>query len=288
MIVRVRLSVNKSSWDRLRNFARKPDEQGHELSLPAAGTVAEVKGGIVEFDQIPTEEARIRPETRIVFHTRPLGLAAHRFRFLRMVLRECWNTGKLKRLLVTSPLPDDGKSTIALNLATALAEGGARKVLLIEADLYRPHLGHELGLTARSGLAECLDNGDDPLSFIRRVHPLGWYLLPAGQIQTHQAELLHTPAFSRAMRILSPRFDWIVIDSPPLLPVSDAVTLGRQTDGSLLVVKAGTTPAEAVEQAIALLGQKHVLSIVLNGAEGLDRYYSNYDYYKEHGRRPAG
>jgi capsular exopolysaccharide synthesis family protein len=281
VIVRVKLPVNKSLWDRLLGRVQPPDEQRQEVFMPRAWAVADTKSDVTELEQIPAEEALIRPESRIAFHTNPRSLAAHRFRFLRTVLRECWNTGKLKKLLVTSALPEDGKSTVALNVATALAEGGDRKVLLIEADLYRPHLCRDLGLTARSGLGECLQNGANPLSFIRRVHPLGWYLLPAGDMAGESAEHFHSPAFSRVMQALSPRFDWIVIDSPPLLPVSDAVMLARQTDGSLLVVRADSTPAEAVEQAVALIGSKHVLSIVLNGAEEIDHYYSKYEGYGE-------
>ena len=92
------------------------------------------------FKDIEVEQVEVLPESRIVFHNEPRSPGADRFRYLRMRLRELWDAGKLRSLLITSPLPQDGKSTIALNLATALAEHGKRTVLLIEADLHHPTL----------------------------------------------------------------------------------------------------------------------------------------------------
>jgi capsular exopolysaccharide synthesis family protein len=229
-----------------------------------------------EFSQIPREEVHVQPEQRIVFHTDPSSPGADRFRFLRMRLRELWNTKKLRTLLITSPLPEDGKSTIALNLATALAEGGKRSVLLIEADLHRSPLTAQLGLRVGPGLGECLEGGLNPLSAVRRLEPLGWYLLTAGQPHGNPTELLQGDALSVVVQKLSLHFDWILIDSPPLIPLTDALSLGRQANGSLLVARAGRTPSEALEKAITLLGRQHVIGVVLNGVEELDQLYSGY------------
>jgi Mrp family chromosome partitioning ATPase len=111
------------------------------------------------------------------------------------------------------------------------------------------------------------------------VEPLGWYLLPAGEARGNPTDLLQTPALARVMEMLVPRFDWILIDSPPVIPLTDALLLRQQASGSLLVVRAGRTPEEAVEDAISLLGKQHLLGVVLNGIEGLDRQYSKYGYY---------
>jgi capsular exopolysaccharide synthesis family protein len=241
--------------------------------------------------QIPVEEVDIHPVSRVVFHTEPRGPGADRFRFLRMRLQQLWNTGKLRRLLVTSPLPQDGKSTIALNLATALAERGRRTVLLLEADLHHSTLTQQLGLKTRPGLAECLEGGLDAVSTLRRLEPLGWYFLPAGQARGNPTELLQSEALSGVVQTLAPHFDWILMDSPPVSPLTDALSLTKQADATLLVVRAGRTPREAVEGAIALLGREHVLGIVLNGVEGLDRlyskYYGHYGYYRTNGLTDA-
>jgi capsular exopolysaccharide synthesis family protein len=230
----------------------------------------------IELARILAEEVQVLPESRIVAHSDPRSAGADRFRFLRMCLRELWNTGKLKTLQITSPLPQEGKSTIALNLATMLAEGGKRTVLLIEADLHRPSLSKQLGIEKRAGLADCLEGRMGPEEGLRRLEPLGWYFLSAGELHAHPTELLQTEAFARVLHRLSPYFDWILIDSPPVIPLTDALSLARQANATLLVAREGRTPREAIERAIAVLGRQRVLGIVLNAVESLDRMYSGY------------
>ncbi|MBZ5676608.1 MAG: CpsD/CapB family tyrosine-protein kinase [Acidobacteriia bacterium] len=202
-----------------------------------------------------------------------------------MRLRELKDLTKLQSLLITSPMPGDGKSTIALNLATALAERGKRSVLLIEADLYHPSLAEGLGLEERGGLAECLENQHDPMSLLRCLEPLGCYLLPAGKPVSNPTELLESESFSSVMRSLSPHFDWILIDTPPVIPLTDAVSLSRRVDGSLLVVRADRTPRDAIDQAVSLLGPKHVLGIVLNASDRLNKVYSKYYGYGHYDKK---
>ena len=182
-----------------------------------------------------------------------------------------WDSKHLRTVLITSPLPGDGKSTIALNLATALAEGGKRRVLLIEADLYHPTLGEKLGLQTGSGFAECLAVDADPWAAIRRLEPVQWYFLPAGKTRTNPTELLQSGAVPRVLQKLAHSFDWILIDTPPITPLTDSVSLVKHSDASLLVVRADRTPQAAIEEALSRLGPKHVLGIVLNGAESLNR-----------------
>jgi capsular exopolysaccharide synthesis family protein len=234
-----------------------------------------------KFARIPVEEVDVLPESRIIFHTDPNSPGADRFRLLRMRLRVLWNARKLRTLLITSPLPGDGKSTIALNLATALAERGKRNVLLIEADLHHSLLTEHLGIKSGPGLAECLEDGLNPLSVVRRLEPLGWYLLAAGRPRSTPTELVQGDEFSVTMEKLSPHFDWILIDSPPVTPLTDALSLARHANATLMVARAGRTQSEAIERAIALLGQEHLLGIVLNGVEELDQLYSGYYGYSD-------
>lgn len=232
-----------------------------------------------ELLDVPVDEVEVQPDSRIAMYTDPRSPSADRFRFLRMKLREVKDAVQLRSLVITSALPQDGKSTSALNLATSLAEKGKRNVLLIEADLYHPSLAKRLGLQAQRGLAECLEEDLNPLSALRRVEPLGWYLLPAGEAKGNPTELLQTEALGRVMQTLTPMFDWVLIDTPPVAPLTDAVLLARHVDASLLVVRADHTPEAAVQEAINLLGQNHVLGILFNCAEGLDRLYSAYYGY---------
>jgi capsular exopolysaccharide synthesis family protein len=200
-----------------------------------------------------------------------------------MRLRGLGKAATLKTILITSPLPNDGKSTVCLNLATALAEGGKKKVLLMEADLHRPALTHKLGLKTWAGLAECLEGAVDPCLAFRQIDQLSWYLLPAGGSRANASELLQTAALPSVVNALSPHFDWIVVDSPPVLPLSDAISLTRCADATLLVARAGHTPRKAVDETIAILGGQRVAGIVLNGVTSFDRSYSTYyEAYKPH------
>lgn len=231
--------------------------------------------------RIEAETVEVRPETRIVAHTEPRGPTADRLRYLRLRLNQVWNAEKLKRLLITSPQPHDGKSTIALNLAVTLAEEGKRRVLLVEGDLHRATISKEFGFAGRSGVAECLESGKDPCSFIRRIEPIGCYFLPAGNPLGNPSELLQRGGLSTMMASLSPHFDWILIDSPPVAPLTDALSWKERADATLLVTRAGRTPRHSTEEALNLLGRKHVLAIILNGVEGIDSVYKK--YYKAYG-----
>lgn len=224
----------------------------------------------------PIEEVGVHAVDRISFYADSQGAAADRLRFLRMRLRDLRNAKSLSRLLVTSPLPQEGKSTLAVSLATALAEHGKRTILLIEADLHHPAVTQQLDLKPGPGLAECLQTGLDPLSALRRLEPVGWYFLPAGGRCDHATELLQSDGLQVVMQTLAAHFEWIVIDSPPVVPLTDTLSLAKQADATLLVVRAGRTPREAVEQSIALLGRERVVGIVLNAVHDVNRLYSKY------------
>jgi capsular exopolysaccharide synthesis family protein len=242
----------------------------------------------LELAKLPTELAEIQAATRVVYHTDPASQGADRFRLLRMRLNALQSARKIKSLLITSPLPHDGKSTVTLNLATVLAEKGKRSVLVVEGDFHRPTLTQQLGLKSGQGLADCLANQSSLISTIRRIQPLGWYLLPAGVALHNPTELLQTGALANVMQELSAAFEWVVIDSPPVAPLADTLLLAKTADASLLIVRAGQTPRRAVDEAITLLGRQHILAVVLNGIEGLDRQYSSYGYYNRRPRETEG
>jgi protein-tyrosine kinase len=240
-------------------------------------------GDPAEFAAIPTDQVVVAPESRIVYHTDPHSAAADRFRRMRIRLQALWSTGKLKKLLITSPLPGDGKSTVAMNLATALSERGKRTVLLVEADLHYGPLTAKLGLSQRPGLAECLESGSNPLAAVRHIMPLDWYFLPAGKASINPTELIQGQMLPLVIDRLASQFDWLVIDSPPVIPLSEVQSLKSHSDGSLLVVRAGRTSQDAVEEAVTLLGKQHVLGIILNGVEQTGLVYHKYGYGKYNG-----
>jgi capsular exopolysaccharide synthesis family protein len=243
--------------------------------------------GRAELGLIAVEKVDLNESSRLVLYTDPEGPGADRFRFLSMRLREHRAMEHLRTLLVTSPRPGDGKSTLALNLATALVEGGKRTVLLVEADYYHPTLGPALGLPDGPGLADCLEDNLDPLKVVRRLDPLHWYFLRAGKPRSNPTDLLQSDMLSGLMQRLRGLSDWILIDAPPAVPLADALSLSRHADASLLVVRASHTPQEALEEALTVLGPQNVLGVVLNGAEGLNRLYSTYYRYYGDKKRVA-
>ncbi len=143
----------------LRNLFHSPPRQE---PIPPAASAAAVPEHIVTsahvatvaLPEFPVEEAQLRPENRLVYHSDPRSPAADRFRLLRMRLKTNWKAGKLKKLLITGPLAHDGKSTVVLNLATALAERGKRTVLVVEADLHHSSVTEILGIRPWAGLTE--------------------------------------------------------------------------------------------------------------------------------------
>jgi receptor protein-tyrosine kinase len=230
----------------------------------------------------PVVDARITPETRIVVATDLSSPGADRFRFLRMRLRELRSAGNVRTVLVTSAMPQDGKSTVAMNLATVLADGGKSSVLLIEGDLHRPSVAAALGITPGRGLAECVETGVNPMSVIQKVAPLGWYLLQAGSTRENPTALLQDEALGTVMDTVRHHFDWTVIDTPPLAVLTDALLLGRYADTSLMVVRANATPKPAINEALARLGTSHVFGIIVNGESELNEAASRYaGYYKK-------
>jgi capsular exopolysaccharide synthesis family protein len=232
---------------------------------------------------IPVRIVSVPPEARLVVHSDPSGPGSDRFRYLRLKLRELRRNRPLQAIAVTSAQPQDGKSTVALNLATALAEGGKRSVLCVEADLYHPTVCDALGVKAYTGLAEVLEDRADPLASILRLDPLGWYVLPSGGRQENPTERLSSEYLAVVITKLRQHFEWILVDSPPVLAVTDSLILSEQLDGALLVVRAGETPKESVEEALTLLGEKRVAGIVLNETKSLDLTYSKYygTYYPQ-------
>jgi len=228
------------------------------------------------------ETANVTLESRLVVWSSPQSLAADRFRLLRIQLQKLQAAGRTKILLVTSPTAEDGKSTVVLNLATALARRGMQRVLVLEADLRCPRLPERLGLKPWSGLTDCLKDGTNPVSSLRRIDPLAFYLMPAGEPAQSPTELLQSAHFAGLLKTLGASFDWILVDSPPTGPIADVIVLRQHADAGLLVVRSGATPREAVSESMDQLGAGFVQAIVLNALEGMEAGYGGY-YGKYYG-----
>ena len=224
----------------------------------------------------PTVDVLVTPPSRLVFLTEPDSLAAEKFRFLGVRLRHLRQNRPLKKVLITSTIPEEGKSLVSANLAGVLARR-KQKVLLVEGDLRRPSLAQQFGLRGLRGLGEWLQSGQQKALNIFYLRRPNFWLMPAGHPLENPLELMQSGRLVECMRQVEPLFDWIIVDSPPLLPLADTSVWERLTDGTLLVAREGKTEKAALQEGVALLKQSDLLGIVLNGCTNLNRSY--YRYY---------
>ncbi len=210
---------------------------------------------------------------------------AEQFRTLRTRLYNLRETSPFKKVLVTSALPGEGKTFVTTNLAQAIAREPDRRVLIIDADLRSPALHRPLGAPLSPGMAEYLRGEATEAEIIQHGQEGKLCFIAAGTGETNPSELLSNGGFADLLERLSPLFDWVIVDSPPCLPVADANVLAGSCDGVLLVVRARSTPAAATERARKELQRRKVVGVVLNAVE--EAYVQEHYYYQGYGPRPS-
>jgi capsular exopolysaccharide synthesis family protein len=208
-----------------------------------------------------TYEPAIAP--KVVTLSQPLSPAAEQYRVLRYRM-ECLAKAGIKALAFTSPQSGDGKTTTAVNAAVALGKGGRNRVVLVDADLRRPGVANMLGLRANKGLADIVAGRASLDDCLWRFGADELYVLPAGNTPNDLSDTLYDPRLGDLMAALKQRFDFVVVDTPPVLPLADVPTLARELDGAVLVVRANYTPKELVNSAIDALYGVTVHGLVLN------------------------
>ena len=189
----------------------------------------------------------------------------------------------LKTLLVTSPLPNEGKTTSAANSAVIIAQQGKR-VLLVDADLRKPVLHRCFGIPNECGLSDILlGRVGVEVAMVRPAAVPNLAIIPAGPAQLMPAEMLGSTKMRELMTLWSEQYDYVIIDTPPVLAVTDAVRLSSQADSVLLILRAGHTTRDALARTCDLLNQSNVpvLGLVVNGVNfhPAGSYY--YGYYPE-------
>jgi capsular exopolysaccharide synthesis family protein len=222
----------------------------------------------------------------VVFHGDKTNPVAEQFRTLRSRLTQMQAETQLKTLLISSALPDEGKSFTAANLAFSLSLRANTSVVLIDADMRWPRLHRLLGAPEEPGLSSLLA-GEVTENDVFQSGPIeDLIFVPGGKRMTNAAELLANGKFPALLSRLSDQFDWIIIDSPALMPVSDGILLSNMCDASLLVVKAGKTQLDAASWAVTELRKKRLLGILLNCAtEGRSSSYYYGGYYSDRGAK---
>jgi capsular exopolysaccharide synthesis family protein len=256
------------------------------LSAPTPSPGLNQPANSLAWKEIKSLLPAVREESRVVTLTEANSLGAEKFRLLRTRLRNLRESRQLQKLVVTSAVPNDGKTMVAMNLAICLAKHTDEKILLLEGDLRKPMVGEHLGIKSLPGIGEWASDNESITKFMYRFDDLQFWILPAGSAPENPVNILQSSRFLDLYKQLSTNFDWIIIDAPPLLPMADVSFWSRQADGLLLVVREGATPKNILKKGIETLDNPKVVGVVLNDAQEVESSYYSHYYYK--GRKFAG
>ncbi|HEX8811532.1 MAG TPA: CpsD/CapB family tyrosine-protein kinase [Terracidiphilus sp.] len=206
------------------------------------------------------------------------------YRTLRSRLYHLCEKMPLKKVLVTSALPREGKSFTASNLAQVMVRQHGRRALLIDADLRAPRLHMMLGTSSEPGLSDYLLGTHDEFSVMQRGPLENLFFIPSGGVAADPAELVGNGRLKLLLQRVEPLFDWIVIDSPPAIPVSDASVLAKACDGVLMVVRSNATPFDVARKARQEFPDQALVGVVLNGTHEATTPYARY-YYESYQKK---
>lgn len=253
----------KPAWTVTDPRARREDPTALQ---PLAGAEATPSGGMVRFSSQWRERLAAGPDSNV-------GLT-EQFRRLAATLHHAHQANGLRDVMLTSAAPGDGKTLTAVNLALVLAESYRYRVLLIDADLRRPSIPNVIDLGEGCGLSDALTAAtEQKLALVPITARLT--LLPAGRPIANSIEALTSPRMQQILEEAGSRFDWVILDAPPVGPATDARLLAQMVGGTLFVIHAGQTQCPAVQKAVDAIGREQILGVVLNGVddEGPEAYY---------------
>ena len=272
----------------LDSTVRTPEQVQMISALPSLGIVPLSSGATRKGKApplLPGKSAVARGGVGLIAYSRPRSEIAEAYRALRTSILLSSLGAPPKVILVTSALPQEGKTTTSMNSAIVLAQKGG-KVLLVDADLRRPGVHQTMGMSSRAGLSTLLtgsDKGENLIQTSRQLKNL--FILPAGPTPPQPAELLGSDLMRSLLQHWREEYDHIVIDTPPALTVTDAVLLSPAVDAVILVIRSGRTPKDALRRARDLLAQVNarVMGVVVNAIDlqSPDMYY--YYYGAKHG-----
>jgi capsular exopolysaccharide synthesis family protein len=283
------LSERKAAIQLEEPIGAQSAEQDRSLppqAVPVGTTAVEVPGPtglsltdqhLEVFGQFQSLPVSVPAQSRLVCLTDNQSLAAEKFRFVGITLQHLRRDRPLKKVLITSTIPQEGKTTVSANLACALARRTQQRTLLVEGDVRRPSLSQMFGLERMPGICECLQGERNLMTSIYHLEGPGLWFMPAGGAPENPLELLQSGKLPALMDQLSGLFDWIVIDSPPVMPLADTSVWMRLTDGILLVARQGITEKRQLQRGLEALEPKKVIGAVLNGSKSTlpgDYYYT--------------
>ncbi len=245
---------------------------------PAAGEILAPRAEIHNVIQFDLRAADYRVKSVLD----PVTIVGEQFRRLRTSMSLMQKQQDIRSVLVTSACPGEGKTFTACGLAGVLSQELGRRVLLIDSDLRKPRAAKQIGLKgelgAVAGLSEVLRGEAELMDSVAGSLNGNLFFLPAGRIPPNPSEVLTSPVLETTLTVAKGVFDWVVIDAPPILVLSDAAVLAPLCDAILLVVHAGVTPAKLVREAAQRLGREKICGVVLNRTRHIEsaQYYRHY------------
>src|SRR5579871_885511 len=252
------------------------------VAIEAAPEPEPLEGLLAQVPVIPFEPS---PDALLIDPSHPQNAPMEEFRTLRTRLNHLQKTQPIHTVILTSPSPGEGKSFSACNLALAEAQLAGNMVLLADFDFRRPII-HSFFQTDRSpGITDYLQGRVKLHEAMRRVGNTNLFIMPAGEAVINPLELLNLKEVKELLDRLQSLFNWVILDSPPLLFAADANLLSTLCHGTILVVRIGATTIDSITRAMQSLCQNNVLGIVVNGARR-GELYSKYTYY--HSYAPDG
>lgn len=252
------------------NSSSLENEQSAPLSDVCSPDIAGLEAAV-------TIRPAIRRHNSLIDLMNGRSLCAEKFRVLATRLRHIQERRELKILAVTSGMAEDGKTFVASNLAITLASHSKQKVVLLEGDLRAPKIGHQFGLNGSGGLSEFLQLETSLPEPIYAVEGLPLCVIPAGSPRENPMEVLQSGRLLTLLKKIRAHFDWVIIDSPPLLPFADTTFWARFADGVLLVVREAKTQKKLLRKGLETLDNPMIVGVVLNGSHSIDHLY--YDRY---------
>jgi protein-tyrosine kinase len=271
-----------------------PDSEGGR-SLPTAELISH-SAGYLRFDDLRKHCAHpqwhLDPNVNVFINSALTAHGSEQFRTLRSRLYQMRSSQQLRTLLVTSSVPAEGKTFVTNNLAQAIVRQPDRRALIIDADLRCSRLHVPLGAPASPGLTDYLRGEVDELAIIQHGLEGNLCFIPGGNAVTNPSELLSNGRMKVLLDRVMPVFDWVILDSAPLLPVADSSLLADLVDGALLVIRAGQTPVATAQRACQELQGRNIVGVVLNAVgphHAYGAYYSSsygYGYGYGHAADP--
>ena len=257
---KIHLALEKAEKERIEELKRKGD-----LVLPVKKEAPAIRG----LNQPVVRLNQMNYDASLVSLYQPHSLVSEQFRKLRTQLLRLSLSRPVKTIMVTSAIQNEGKSFVSANLAIGIAHDLHLHALLVDCDLRNPTVSPMFGCDENRGISDYLIGREDISSFLVKTELEKLYLIPGGTIPENPAEIIGSRRMASLVEELKARYDdrFIIFDSTPLLATAEPGVLSKLVDGIIIVVRAGETPRETVQQALGSLDKEKIVGVVLNQVE---------------------